>query len=472
MIGNATSRIERDGIGSLELGKDVVFGIQTQRAVDLYPLAGQKRFADRPELLNAMLVVKKACAQTNVQIGALDPGVGAAIVQAAADLLSDPRPDLFPVHAAHGGGGISFNMNLNEVLANLANEALSDAAYGTYLPVTPADHVNLNHSTADSLSTACHVAARTAFAAFEPEMAGLLDDLDAAARAWGGQRKLARTCLQDAVDITFADYLGGVSASLSFSLDRARCDADSLRAVSLGATIIGRLEDCDPAFFAAILPALNAELERLGLPANLRRADHLFAATQAHDHLLVLGRSLDHAGRTLMRFAKDLRLMASGPVGGLSEIRLPAVQVGSSAIPGKVNPTIPEFMVQCSMVAAGHAHTMAMTQDHGELDYNPWQAVVIGSLLDMLSVLESGVATLRRHCVQGMVPDAARNDDLATSLLPSLIRLKQLKGYSYASRVAKDTKGDVDAVRREIADAERACSSSHENTQYAENYHD
>ncbi|WP_417260554.1 lyase family protein [Celeribacter sp.] len=472
MIGNATSRIECDGIGPLELGKDVVFGIQTQRAVDLYPLVGQKCFAERPALLNAMLAVKKASAQTNVQIGVLDPAVGAAIEQAAAKLLSEPRPDFFPVHAAHGGGGISFNMNLNEVLANLANAALTGAAYGTYAPVEPSDHVNLNHSTADSLSTACHIAARTAYASFECEVAGLVEDLEALVAEWGGQRKLARTCMQDAVDISFGDYLGGVSASLAFNLDRARRDAEKLRAVSLGATIIGRREDCDPAFYTSILPALNAELERIGMPSGFRRANNLFAATQAHDRLLALGGALDQLGRTLMRFAKDLRLMASGPVGGLSEIRLPAVQAGSSAIPGKVNPTIPEFMVQCAMIAAGHAHTMAMTQDHGELDYNPWQAVVIGSLLDMLSILESGVATLRRHCVQGMVPDAARNNDLATSLLPSLICLKQLKGYSYASRVAKDAAGDVDAVRREVADAECACSSSHENTQYAENHHD
>lgn len=146
--------------------------------------------------------------------------------------------------------------------------------------------------------------------------------------------------------------------------------------------------------------------------------------------------------------------MGSGPHGGLGEIRLPAMQPGSSAIPGKVNPTIPEFMVQCGMIAVGHAAAMAMTQDHGEMDYNPWEAVVIVSLLEMIGVLESGVATLRRNCVQGLQPDAARNQDLSTSLLPSLIRLKQLKGYSYSAQVAKDAAGDVDFVRRKVAEAE------------------
>ena len=156
----------------------------------------------------------------------------------------------------------------------------------------------------------------------------------------------------------------------------------------------------------------------------------------------------------LIRFAKDLRLMASGPHGGLSELRLPAMQPGSSAIPGKVNPTLPEFMVQCGMIAVGHGAAMAMTQDHGEMDYNPWEAVVIVSLLDMIAVLDSGIATLRRNCVQGMRPDIARNQDNATSLLPSLIRLKQLKGYSYSAQVAKDAAGDLDLVRRKLAEAE------------------
>ncbi|WP_112313192.1 lyase family protein [Pseudogemmobacter bohemicus] len=456
MSSEQKTRIERDSIGMLDVGLDAVFGIQTERALRLYPLAGQKRFADYPALLNAMLVVKKAAAQVNIDTGAIDPAMGEALVAATADLLATARPEAFPVHAFHGGGGISFNMNLNEVLANLANKAGFGADYGSYAPIHPNDHANLNHSTADCLSTGCHIAARAAFSGLAAEVEGLAADLDQLGADWAPLRKLARTCLQDAVDIGFADYLGGVSSSLHFNLDRASRDADALRAVSIGGNIIGRSGDCEPAFFAAIIPAINAELEALGLPAGLTRTDNLFAASQAHDRLLALGASLDQLARTLIRFAKDLRLMASGPYGGLGEIRLPAMQPGSSAIPGKVNPTIPEFMVQCGMIAVGHATAMAMTQDHGEMDYNPWEAVVIVSLLEMIQVLESGVATLRRNCVQGMRPDAARNQDLATSLLPSLIRLNQLKGYSYSAQVAKDAAGDPDFVRRKLAEADGA----------------
>ncbi|MEB3419142.1 lyase family protein [Salipiger marinus] len=448
------TREERDTIGMLAVPAEAVFGIQTQRAVQLYPLAGQGRFCDYPALLTAMLHVKAAAAQVNVETGALDPAMGAALQAAAQELLAAPRPEAFPVHAVHGGGGISFNMNLNEVLANLANRAGFGAAYGSYAPIHPNDHANLNHSTADCLSTACHIAARHVFAGLAAEVEGLAADLDRLGAEWAPLRKLARTCLQDAVDIGFAEYLGGVSATLRFHLDRATRDADALREVSMGGTIIGRAEDCDPAFFARILPVLNDHLAAAGLPADLVRTGNLFAASQAHDRLLALGATLDQLARMLIRFAKDLRLMASGPHGGLSELRLPAMQPGSSAIPGKVNPTLPEFMAQCGMIAVGHGAAMAMTQDHGEMDYNPWEAVVIVSLLDMIAVLDSGIATLRRNCVQGMRPDIARNQDNATSLLPSLIRLKQLKGYSYSAQVAKDAAGDLDLVRRKLAEAE------------------
>lgn len=447
------TREERDSIGMRAVPLNAIFGIQTQRAIELCPLPGGARLADYPALLTAMLHVKAAAAEVNRDIGAIAPDLADALMAAVETLLAQPRPEAFPVHAFHGGGGISFNMNINEVLANLGNLAFG-STLGSYAPLHPNDHANLNHSTADCLSTACHIAARTAFEGLETELAGLVGDLQHLASGWVPQRKLARTCLQDAVDIGFADYLGGVASGLTASLDRARADAAALRAVSLGGTIIGRVEDCDPAFFANILPRLNARLSAAGMPGDFRRAENLFAASQGHEHLCALSATLEQLARQLIRFAKDLRLMASGPFGGLAELTLPAVQPGSSAIPGKINPTIPEFMVQCGMMAVGHHAAIAMTQDHGELDYNPWQAVVIVSLLDMIAVLGSGIRSLRRNCVQGMQPNVARNTKNATSLLPSLIRLKQLKGYSYSAQVAREAAGDLAYVRRKLAEAE------------------
>ncbi len=448
------TRQEIDAIGAHDVPEAALFGIQTQRAVELYPLAGAARFSDYSPLLIAMLHIKKAAARTNIETGAIDRDLGEAIIRAVDDLLESPRAEAFPVHAFHGGGGISFNMNLNEVLANLANANSFGAAYGTYTPIHPNDHVNLNHSTADCFSSGCHIAALTALGGFCDELEGLSCDLDRLGTEWAPLRKLARTCLQDAVDIGFEDYFGGVSSSLRFNLARVERDGYALHQISIGGNIIGRSTDCEPAFFARIIDVLNQQLAQAGLPAGLSRTDNLFAASQAHDPLLALAGSLEQTARALIRFAKDLRLMSSWPHGGLGEVQLPAVQPGSSAIPGKVNPTIPEFMVQCGMKACGHAAAIAMTADHGEMDYSPWEAVVIVGLLDMIAVLNCGVSTLRRNCIQGMRPNVERNIDNATSLLPSLVRLKQLKGYSYASAVAKAAAGDVALVRQKVAEAE------------------
>ncbi|WP_182912723.1 lyase family protein [Paracoccus onubensis] len=458
------TRQEHDSIGSVDVPAEALFGGQTQRAVALYPLQGAATFADYPILLTAMLQIKRAAALTNILTGAIARDRGQAIVDAVDGLSDRSWGAAFPVHAFHGGGGISFNMNVNEVLANLANRDGFGAPLGSYAPVHPNDHVNLNHSTSDCLSSACHIAALAAFQPFSLEIEGLAQDLERLGAEWAPLRKLSRTCLQDAVDIGFQDYLGGVAVNLRLNLAQSGTAAEALRQINLGGNIIGRSIDCDADFFEQVIGVLNGELAAAGLPAGLRRTDNLFAASQAHDRLLNLAATLEQMARTLIRLAKDLRLMASGPHGGLGELVLPAVQPGSSAIPGKINPTIPEFMVQCGMMACGRAAAIRMTQDHGEMDYNPWEAVVIVNLLDMIAILESGVSTLRRNCVQGLRADVARNTDNATSLLPSLIRLKQLKGYSYSSQIAGQAAGDLAFVHREVAQAEADLSPQTEHT--------
>ncbi|WP_394155030.1 lyase family protein [Loktanella salsilacus] len=453
-------RIETDSLGQFDVPVMAAFGSQTQRAVQLYPVAGAGRFSDYPALLIAMLRIKKVAAQTNMKIGALQPDLSVALVQAIDSVLADPQAYDFPVHALHGGGGISFNMNVNEVLANIANRRSFSADYGRYAPIHPNDHANLNHATSDCFATACHMAVREVCGELISEISELSQYLRQLGAQWAPQRKLARTCLQDAVDIGFNDYFGGIAAGFDSQLARVADTAQALRSVNLGGNIIGRPGDCDAAFFDQILPALNAELVAAGQPGDLIRASNLFAASQGHETLLALGAVLDQMARGLLKFAKDLRLMASGPHGGLGEIALPAMQPGSSAIPGKINPTVPEFMVQCAMAACGKGAAIAMTQDHGELDYNPWQAVVVTGLLDMIGLLTSGVASLRVNCLQGLQPNAARNTDNATSLLPSLIRLKQLKGYSFASDVAKQAQGDLKAVRAAVIAAQVAATPS------------
>lgn len=447
-------RTEHDTLGAVIVPAAACYGAQTQRSVGIFPVSGAQKLSAYPQLIEAMLHVKRAAARTNVAIGALSKDAEAAISAAIDHLLSLPFESDFPIHSFHGGGGIGINMNVNEVLANLANHRGFGAPFGSYAPLHPNDHINLNHSTSDCLSTACHIAARAAWAGLEAELCGLVGDLDLFADRSGDQPKLARTCLQDAVDIRAADYFGGVAHNLRQLTQRAQSDASELAAVNLGGNIIGRTDDCDPDFFAQIMGQLNAVLEQAGLEHDLRRTDNLFAASQAHGPLQALTSTLEQIARTLVRFGGDLRLMASGPHAGFGEIRLPEKQPGSSAIPGKINPTIPEYTMQCAMMACGRAATVRMTQDHGELDYNPWQMLVVIALLDMTSLLQGSVASLRRNCVQGLELNAQRNTENAQGLGPSLMQLKRKFGYSRASAVAKQAAGDVSIVRAALSGIE------------------
>ncbi len=447
-------RTELDTLGAVALPGDAWYGAQTQRTLELFPVSGAQQVSAYPELIAAMLHVKRATASTNRVIGALSPEMETAIGAVIDELLAQTSDAPFPIHSFHGGGGIGLNMNVNEVLANLANHRGFGTPFGDYVPLHPNDHINLNHSTSDALSTSCHIAARAAWVRLEGELTGLAEDLEQSARGMGDQSKLGRTCLQDAVGIRAGDYFGGVAHNLRQLTSLAASDAAALSAVNLGGNIIGRSDDCDPAFFAQVIDQLNAVLQEAGLAHDLHRTDNLFAASQAHNTLQNLASSLDQIARTLIRFGGDLRLMASGPEAGFGEIRLPQKQPGSSAIPGKINPTIPEFTMQCAMMACGRAATVRMTQDHGELDYNPWQMLVVIALLDMIGLLQSGVSTLRRNCMQGLELDIPRNTENAQGLAPSLMQLKRRLGYSRASALAKQAAGDLSVLRAALSEKE------------------
>ncbi len=437
-------RTEEDLIGALEVPACALYGVQTQRAIALYPLNGEKPLSAYPELLRGLLQVKKLAARINIETGEMEPELGEAIVMATDRLLCDMPASAFPVHAFHGGGGISSNMNVNEVIANLANQQSFDQPLGSYAPVHPNEHVNLNNSTSDVLSTACHLAVIEKWHRLQGELELLASTFDEQGRRWQAVQKISRTCLQDAVEISFADVFGGYASLLKRNQHRLNTAVGELYRVNLGGNIIGRRGDCSDAFFNAVIKGLN----RLTGSSRFEHSANLFDASQNHDDLINVSAGLDLLSRALLRIAKDFRLMASGPDTGLGELKLPAVQPGSSAMPGKINPTIPEFLVQCCMQACGRCCSVQMTHDHGELDYTPWQSVVICNLLDTMSVLESGITAFRRHCLAGVQPDIERNERNINTLIPTLIRLKQARGYSFTSRVYKETGGDLEQIRR------------------------
>ena len=435
-------RVEHDFLGAVQVPRDALYGAQTQRALDNFPLSGERSVGDYPALIEALLRVKWAAAETNRTAGFLDEEVAGAIVQGARELIDEGACRHFPIHRFHGGGGTSANMNANEVLANRGEELLGGRR-GQYRRVHPNDHVNLHQSTNDVYPTAC----RMAVIASWPRPARALEKLGQVLHGrsfqFRDEPRVARTCLQDAVAVTFGDLFGGYEAVLARAADRISRDVDELHGINLGGTIVGRPQDAPEGYRKQILPRLR---EVSGDPA-YRLAPSLFDAAQNPDGLVAVSSGLELLARALIKIAKDLRLLASGPEAGLGEIRLPAVQPGSSIMPGKVNPVIPEFVVQCCFQVIGNHAACAGALDHGELDLNIWESVLLFNVLDSMGLLTNAAHTLVERCLEEVTVVPERNRRNADSIIPLLTELVKARGYSAVSRVCREAGGEVQQIR-------------------------
>ena len=435
-------REEHDFLGAVQVPREALYGAQTQRALDNFPLSGERSIGDYPALVEALLRIKWAAAEANGAAGFLDGEVAAAIVRAARELIDEGACRHFPIHRLHGGGGTSAHMNANEVLANRAEELLGGRR-GQYRRVHPNDQVNLHQSTNDVYPTACRMAVIASWPSLAEAMEGLGQVLQSQASRFGDEPRVARTCLQDAVAVTFGDLFGGYEAALTRSADRVARQVDELHAVNLGGAIVGRPQDAPEAYREWILPSLR---EVSGDPA-YRQAPDLFDAAQNPDDMVAVSSGLELLARTLIKIAKDLRLLGSGPEAGLGEIRLPAVQPGSSIMPGKVNPVIPEFVIQCCFQVIGNQAACAGALDHGELDLNIWESVLLFSVLDSMRLLANAARTLAERCLEELTVAPDRNRRNIGTIIPLLTDLAKERGYSAVSRVCREAGGDVPRIR-------------------------
>lgn len=440
----AEYRTESDLLGTVQVEACSPWGAQTQRAIDNFPLCGEKRFADYPELVWGMLLIKKACALANARSGCLDERQGEAIAACVDGLLAEYPAAIFPVHAFHGGGGISFNMNVNEVVANLTNRDSFGSPLGSYSPLHPNDHVNLNQSTNDVFASACHLAILHRWRMLEVELEGLALAFDRLGEKYSEVQRISRTCLQDAVEIGFDDFFSGFSAFIRRSGQRGAAAAGRLYSLNMGGTMVGRAIDADARYREEIIPAVR---EVMG-DDRFNRSDNLFDAAQNLDDMVDVAGQIRLLAQGLIKIGKDLRLMCSGPQTGFCEIELPAVQPGSSAFPGKVNPSDPEFLVQSCFMAIGRCHAAELALEHGELDLNVWEATVVINTLDAMAVLENAVRIMADRCVPGITVNRERNEQNITSIIPLMTRLKLAKGYSFATRSYKESGGDFSKLKR------------------------
>lgn len=389
------TRLERDGLGACEVPADALYGVHTARALENFALAGPA-LGERPALLAALAQVKIAAARANSELGALDAGLAAAIVTAAREVAAGSWHDAFPVPVLQGGGGTSLNMNVNEVLANRANELLGGAR-GTYRPVHPNDHVNRSQSTNDVVPTALSLAVLRAGRETTAGLDHLRATLERKADEGEGLERLGRTCLQDALPLGVAETHRAQAHALARTTADLGAALAALRAVPLGATAVGTGLGAPPGYRERAVALLAEEAGEPLEPS----ADPFDALAHADPYLAVAG-ALLRATLVAAKLAADLRFLASGPVGGIGEVELPAVQAGSSQMPGKVNPVLPELVLQVSYDVRGTVATVEAAVAAGELELNVMEPVIARRLLDSLDDVGRAARLLADRCVAGL----------------------------------------------------------------------
>jgi aspartate ammonia-lyase len=413
-------RIESDLLGELPIPAAALHGIHTARALENFPLAMQPVV---PGLARAYGTVKLACAMTNRALGACadDAPKADAIERACRELSEGLLERHIVVDRLQGGAGTSTNMNVNEVLANRALELLSEAP-GTYTRVSPLEDINLHQSTNDTYPTALRLAAILALRELEGRVVALQEAFQAAEKRFGHVVKVGRTQLQDAVLTTLGREMGAYAEAINRDRWRIYKCEERLRVVNLGGTAIGTGLAAPRQFIFRVTDTLR-ELTGIGFA----RAENLVDATQNADVFVEVSGILKAHAVSLLKICGDLRLMASGPEAGLREIRLPARQAGSSIMPGKVNPVIPEAVSQVAMLVMGHDATIAYACASGSLELNPFLPLVAACLLESLELLARADDILCRHCVLGLEADEARcrqhvlnSTAAATALLPEI----------------------------------------------------
>ena len=423
------TRLEHDTMGEIEVAAEAYWGAQTQRSLEHFRIGGER--LPLP-LLHALALVKKAAALVNVELGALDPALAPLIVQAADEVLAGRLDDQFPLVVWQTGSGTQTNMNVNEVLANRANE-LAGQPRGGMRPVHPNDHVNRSQSTNDAFPTAIHLAAVLEIhRLLLPALRGLRDTLAGKAETFRDLIKVGRTHLQDATPLTLGQELGGYVSQLDHGRRRLEQALEGLYELPLGGTAVGTGLNAPPRY-AELAAARLAALT--GLP--FVTAPNKFEALAARDACVFAHAALRGLAVSLNKLANDVRWMASGPRCGLGEIRIPENEPGSSIMPGKVNPTQCEALTMVAAQVLGNDVTVAMAGASGAFELNVFMPVIAFNLLQSVRLLGDACASFDAHCARGIEPNRERLRELLDKSLMLVTALTPKLGYERAAAIAK-----------------------------------
>jgi fumarate hydratase, class II len=434
----ASYRIEHDTMGEVRVPKDALWRAQTQRAVENFPISG--RGLERAQI-RALGLLKGGCAQVNKDLGLLAPETADAIIAAAAEIADGKHDDQFPIDVFQTGSGTSSNMNANEVIASIA------AAHG--VTVHPNDDVNRSQSSNDTFPTATHIAAtEAAVRDLIPALEVLREALDAKARQWRTVVKSGRTHLMDAVPVTLGQEFSGYARQVEAGIERVRAVLPRLGELAIGGTAVGTGLNAPEGFGEKVVEVLK---EQTGL-AELRTAVNSFEAQAARDGLVEASGALRTIAVSLTKIANDIRWMGSGPLTGLAEIQLPDLQPGSSIMPGKVNPVIPEAVTQVAAQVIGNDAAIAWGGANGAFELNVYIPMMARNVLESFRLLTNVSRLFAARCIDGLVPHEKRLRELAESSPSIVTPLNSIIGYEEAAAVAKEALKERKTIRQTVID--------------------
>jgi fumarate hydratase class II len=423
-------RIAKDTMGEVKVPADAYYGAQTQRAVENFPVSGM-RFPRN--FIRALGLIKKYAAQVNAELGLLDAKLARAITEAADEVVEGKMDEQFVIDIFQTGSGTSTNMNANEIIATRANELLSGHKDAKN-PVHPNDHVNMGQSSNDVIPTALHVAALTAInEALLPALKVLHESLQKKAEIFQGIVKIGRTHLQDAVPIRLGQEFSGYARQVQLGMQRLEGVKGSLAELALGGTAVGTGLNTHPAFASQVIERISKETG-----SRFQEAENHFEAQAAQDGAAQASGTLKTVAVSLMKIANDIRWLSSGPRCGLGEINIPALQPGSSIMPGKVNPVIPEAVTQVAAQIIGNDTAITMGCQAGNFELNVMLPVIAHNLLQSIKLLGAAARIFAEKCVNGISANEARCKAFVENSLAMCTSLSPVIGYDEAAAIAKE----------------------------------
>jgi len=434
-------RTEKDSIGTKSVPEDVYYGVQSLRAAENFHITGLNM---HPEIINSLAYIKKAAAITNCEAGLLDKKIAQAIVKACDEILGGKLHEDFIVDPIQGGAGTSLNMNANEVIANRANEILGGKK-GDYSIVNPNDHVNCGQSTNDVIPTAGKMTSLRLLKNLKKELMRLHTALEKKAEEFDGVIKMGRTQLQDAVPIRLGQEFKAYSVAVLRDIRRMDKAMDEMRTLNMGGTAVGTGLNADEAYLRRIVPNLS-EISDM----ELVQAYDLIDSTQNLDPFVAVSGAVKACAVTLSKIANDLRLMSSGPRAGFGEINLPAKQNGSSIMPGKVNPVIPEVVNQVAFNVIGNDVTITMAAEAGQLELNAFEPIIFYCLFQSIDTLGYAVQTFVDNCVTGITANETRCRYFVENSVGIITAICPYVGYQKAAEIAKEAIKTGESVKKLI----------------------